>query len=87
MANRFKRLDLIDRVPEGLWMQVCNTVQKAVIKTTPKKKKCKKAIWLSEEALKIAEKRREAKYQEAFNGRLPVCCFGSVRNPLVLINS
>ena len=87
MANRFKRLDLIDRVPEGLWMQVCNTVQKAVVKTTPKKKKCKKAIWLSEEALKIAEKRREAKYQEAFNGRLPVCCFGSVRNPLVLINS
>ena len=87
MANRFKRLDLIDRVPEGLWMQVCNTVQKAVVKTTPKKKKCKKAIWLSEEALQIAEKRREAKYQVAFNGRLPVCCFGSVRNPLVLINS
>ena len=87
MANRFKRLDLIDRVPEGLWMQVCNTVQKAVVKTTPKKKKCKKAIWLSEEALQIAEKRREAKYQEAFNGRLPVFFFGSVRNPLVLINS
>ena len=78
VTNRLKRLDLIDRVPEGLWMQVCNTVQKAVIKTTPKKKKCKKAIWLSEEALQIAEK-REAKYQEAYNRRLPVCCFGSVR--------
>ena len=61
VTNRFKGLDLIDRVPEDLWMGVCNTVQEAVIKTNPKKKKCKKAKWLSEEALQIAEKRREAK--------------------------
>ena len=50
-----------DRVPEELWMEICDIVQEAVIKTIPKKKKCKKAKWLSEEALKIAEKRREAK--------------------------
>ena len=61
MTNRFKGLDLIDRVPEELWMEVHNIVQEAVIRTTPKKKKCKKAKWLSEEALQIAEKRREAK--------------------------
>ena len=61
MTNRFKGLDLIDRVPEELWTKVCNTMQEAVIKTIPKKKKCKKAKWLSEEALQIAEKRREAK--------------------------
>ena len=50
VTNRFKGLDLIDRVPEELWMEVCNIVQEAVIKTIPKKKKCKKAKWLSEEA-------------------------------------
>ena len=50
-----------DRVPEELWTEVCNTVQEAVIKTIPKKKKCSKAKWLSKEALQIAEKRREAK--------------------------
>ena len=61
MRNRFKGLDLIDRVPEELWTEVCDIVQKAVIKTILKKKKCKKAKWLSEEALQIAEKRREAK--------------------------
>ena len=61
MTNRFKGLDLIDRVPEELWVEVCDIVQEAVIKTLPKKKKCKKAKWLSEEALKIAENRREAK--------------------------
>ena len=61
MTNRFRGLDLIDRVPEELWMEVCDIVQKAVIKTIPKKKKCKKAKWLSEEALQTAEKRREAK--------------------------
>ena len=60
VRNRFKGLDLIDRVPE-LWMEVYDTVQEAVIKTTPKKKKCKKAKWLFEEALQIAEKRREVK--------------------------
>ena len=50
-----------DRVPEVLWMKVCDIIQEAVIKTIPKKKKCKKAKWLSGEALQIAEKRREAK--------------------------
>ena len=61
MTNRFKGLDLIDRVPEELWKEFHNIVQEAVIKTIPKKKKCKKPKWLSEEALQIAEKRREAK--------------------------
>ena len=61
MTNRFKGLYLIDRVPEELWTEVCDIVQEAVIKTIPKKKKCKKAKWLSEEALQIAVKRREAK--------------------------
>ena len=60
VTKRFKGLDLIDRVPEELWMEVSDTVQEAVIKTIPTKKKCKKAKWLSEEALQIAEKRREA---------------------------
>ena len=59
MINTFKGLDLIDRVPEEQWMEVCNIVQEAVIKTIPKKKKCKKAKWLSEEALQIAVSRRE----------------------------
>ena len=59
--NRFKGLDLIDRVPEELWMEVHDTVQEAVIKTIPKKRKCKKEKWLSEEALQIALKRREAR--------------------------
>ena len=61
VTNRFKGLDLIDRVPKELWMEVHDIVQEAVIKTIPKKKKCKKAEWLSEEALQLAEKRREAK--------------------------
>ena len=61
VTNRFKELDLIDRVPEELWVEVCNTVQEVVIKTISKKKKCKKAKWLSEEALQISEKSREAK--------------------------
>ena len=56
VTNRFKGLDLIDRVPEELWMDVHDFVQKAVIKTIPKKKKCKKAKWLSEDALEIAVK-------------------------------
>ena len=61
MRNRFKGLDLIDRVPDELWMEVCDTVQETGIKTIPKKKKCKKAKWRSGEALQIAVKRREAK--------------------------
>ena len=60
VRNRFKGLDLIHRVPEELWTEVCDTVQEAVIKTIPKKKKCKKTIWLSVEALQIAAKTREA---------------------------
>ena len=64
MTNRFKEFDLIDRVPEELWMEVCDTVQEAVIKTIPKKKKCKKAKWLPEEALQTSVKRREAKGKE-----------------------
>ena len=61
MTNRFNVLDLIDRVPEELWMEVYDIVQKAVIKTISKKKKWKKAKWLSGEALQIAEKRKESK--------------------------
>ena len=59
VRNRFKGLDLIDRVPEELWMEVRDIVQETGIKTIPKKKKCKKAKWLSEEALQIAVKRSE----------------------------
>ena len=61
VRNRFKGLDLIDRVPDELWMEVHDTVQESGIKTIPEKKKCKKAKWLSEEALQIAVKRRVAK--------------------------
>ena len=61
VTNRFKGLDLIDRVAEELWMEVHDIVQEVVIKTIPKKKKCKKAKWLSEKGLQIAVKRREAK--------------------------
>ena len=61
VTNRFRELDLIDRVPEKLWMEAHDIVQKTGIKTIPKKKKGKKAKWLSEEALQTAVKRREAK--------------------------
>ena len=61
MTNRFKGLDLVNREPEELWTKAYNTVQEVITKTIPKKKKCKKAKWLSEQALQIAEKRREAK--------------------------
>ena len=61
VMNSFKGLDPVDRVPEELWMEIYDIVQEAVIKTISKKKKCKKAKWLSEEALHITEKRREAK--------------------------
>ena len=70
MTNRFNGLDLIDRVPQELWMEVHNTVQKVVIKTVPKKKKCKMANWLSEEVLRI-EKRREAK-EKGEKERIPI---------------
>ena len=61
VRNRFKGLDLIDRVQEELWTEVCNIVQEVVIKTIPKKKNCKKAKWLSEETLQIGEKTRDTK--------------------------
>ena len=64
VRNIFKGLDLIDRVPDELWTEVHGIVQETCIKTIPKKKKCKKAKWLSEEALQIAVKRREAKGKE-----------------------
>ena len=63
MTNRFKGLDLIDRMPEELWTEVHGIVQEAGIKTIPKKKKCKKAKWLSEEALQIAEKKKRSERQ------------------------
>ena len=61
VRNSFKGLDLIERVPDELWMEVHDTVQETGIKTIPMEKKCKKAKWLSEEALQMAVKRREAK--------------------------
>ena len=61
VRNIFKGLDLIDRVPDELWTEVCDIVQETAIKTIPKKKKCKKEKWQSEEALQIAKKRRKAK--------------------------
>ena len=61
VRNRFKGLDLINRVPDELWMEVCDIVQEAGMKTIPKEKKCKSAKWLSEEALQIAVKTREMK--------------------------
>ena len=64
VRNRFKGLDLIDRMPDELWMEVCDIVQETGIKTIPMENKCKKAKWLSEEALQIAVKRREAKSKE-----------------------
>ena len=64
VTNRFKGLDLIDRVPEELWTEVHDILQEAVIKTIPKKKKCKKEKWLSEEALQIAEKKEKQKAKE-----------------------
>ena len=64
VTNRFRRLDLIDRVPEEPWMEVHDIVQEAMIKTIPKKKKHKNAKWLSEEALQIAEKEEKLKAKE-----------------------
>ena len=61
VTNRFKGLDLVIRVPEELWTEICNTLQETVTKAIPQREKCKKAKWLSEEALQTAEKRRELK--------------------------
>jgi len=77
VTNRFKGLDLIDRVPEELWTEVYDIVQEAVMKTTPKKKKCKKTKWLSEKALQIAEKRRKVK-SKGEKDRYSYSIYGSV---------
>ena len=67
MTNRFKGLDLVDRMPEELWMKVPNIIKEVVTKTIPKKRKCKKEKWLSEDALQIAEERREEKGKDILN--------------------
>ena len=75
VRNRFKGLDLIDRVPDELWTEVCDTVQETGNKTIPMQKKCKKAKWLSEEVLQIAVKRKEAKNKgekQRFECRVPL---------------
>ena len=64
VRNRFQGLDLIDRVPKELWMEVYNIVQEAVTKTTPKKKKCKQTKWLTEESLQVAEEKEKQKAKE-----------------------
>ena len=70
VTNRFKESDLIDKMPEKLWMEVHDIVQGTVINTIPKKKKCRKAKWLSEEALQTAEKRKEAKERQRRKGKI-----------------
>ena len=70
VKNGFKGLDLIDTVPNEIWMEVHDIVQETGIKTIPKKKKCKKAKWLSEEALQIAVKRWEAKIKQRRKGKI-----------------
>ena len=90
VTNRFKRLDLKDRVPEELWTEVCDIVQETGIKTIPKKNKCKKAKWLSEEALQIAEKTREVKGKKEkyihLNAELQEQQ-GEIRKPSSVINA
>ena len=73
VTNRFRQLDLIDRVPEELWTEVHNTVQEIGIKTISKKKKCKEAKWLSEEVLQTAMKRREVN-SKGEKERYPIKC-------------
>ena len=72
VRNRFKGLDLIDRVPDELWTEVHDIVQETGIKTIPMEKKCKKAEWLSGEALQIAKKRREAKGRKEKGKDIPI---------------
>ena len=69
VTNRFKGLDLIDRVPEELWMEVRDIVQEVVTKTIPRKNKCKRGKWLSEESLQIAEKRSKRQRRK---GKIPI---------------
>ena len=80
MRNRFKGLDLIDRVPDELWTEVHDTVEETVIKTIPKKKKCKKAKWMSEETLQIAVKRKEVKRKRRKGKIYPFECRVSKNN-------
>ena len=68
VRNSFKGIDLVDRLPEELWMEACNIVQEAVTKTIPKKKKCKKGKYLPEEALQVSEERREVKSKKEGKG-------------------
>ena len=72
VTNRFKGLDLIDRLPDELWTKVCDVVQETGIKTIPMEKKCKKAKWLSEEALQIAVKTREVKSKKEKRKDIPI---------------
>ena len=74
VRNRFKVLDLIDRVPDELWMEVCDTVQDTGIKTIPKRKKCKKAKWLSEEPIQISVKRKGSEKQRREGKIYPFEC-------------
>ena len=74
VTNKFKGLDLIERVPEELWTEVRDIVQEAVIKTIPKKKKCKKAKWLSAEALQIAVKKKRSERQRRKGKTYPFEC-------------
>ena len=91
MRNRFKGLDLIDRVPDELWTEICDTLQETGIKTIPMEKKCKKAKWLSGEALQIAVKRREVKSKggkeryKHLNAELQRIA-GEIRKPSLAIN-
>ena len=83
VRNRFKGLDLIDRVPDELWTEIHDTVQETGIKTIPKKKKCKTAKWLSEEALQIAVKRRKGKkYPFDGEGNGTTLQYSCLENPL-----
>ena len=88
VTNRLKGLDLIDRASEELWTEVRNIVQEVVTKTIPKKKKCKKANWLSEEALQIAEERKEAKgkgVKERYTQLMRLILCNSLSNPFSLV--
>ena len=77
VTNRFRGLDLIDRVPEELWTEVCNIVQEAVIKTIPKKKECKNAKWLSEETRENKRSERQRRKGKIY----PSECRGEIRKP------
>ena len=91
VRNRFMVLNLIDRVPDELWTEVCDTIQETAIKTIPKKKKCKKAKWLSEKALEIATKRSKRQRRKGkiylFECRVPKNSKERLRKPSSVINA